>query len=64
MKKIHKLLVTGLLLSGFIFPAAGCVQPPEPFVPPESSGGKVTINDAYDWNEAEDGSTRDRKSVV
>ncbi len=58
MKKIHKLLVTGLLLSGFIFPAAGCVQPPEPFVPPESSGGKVTINDAYDWNEAEDGSTR------
>lgn len=58
MKKIHKLLVTGLLLSGFIFPAAGCVQPSEPFVPPESSGGKVTINDAYDWNEAEDGSTR------
>lgn len=57
MKKFSKLMFTSLILGGLIIPVSGCVKPREPFVPPESSD-KVIINDAYDWNEDKDGSTR------
>lgn len=57
MKKFGKLMVAGLLASGLIIPFSGCVSP-EPFVPPEGGGSNVNINDAYDWNEDETGSTR------
>ena len=58
MKKFGKLTVAGLLVGGVLASASGCVTQPEPFVPPESGGEKVSIRDAYDWNENKDGSTR------
>lgn len=57
MKKFGKFAIAGLLAGGLVIPFAGCVNP-EPFVPPEGGGDKVIINDAYDWNEDETGSTR------
>lgn len=57
MKKFGKLMIAGLLAGGLVIPFTGCVDP-EPFVPPEGGSDKVIINDAYDWNEDETGSTR------
>lgn len=58
MKKFGKLLIAGLLVGGLTIPLAGCIDP-EPFVPPEGGGSSnVLINDAYDWNGDETGSTR------
>lgn len=57
MKKFGKFAIAGLLAGGLVIPFAGCVNP-EPFVPPEGGGDKVIINDAYDWNADETGSTR------
>lgn len=59
MKQLWKSLAALLLAGGFVFSAAACAGNNETFVPPESGeGGKTTINDAYDWNENETGSTR------
>lgn len=58
MNKIGKLLITCALVCGFLFAVAGCSTGNEPFVPPEPDGSKVSINDAYDWNEDKTGSTR------
>lgn len=58
MKKFQKLLIASLLIGGMTFSATGCKQSGQPFVPPESDGSKVTINDAYDWNVDKTGSNR------
>ena len=58
MKKLQKLFIASLLIGGMTLSAAGCKQSGQPFVPPESDGGKVTINDAYDWNDDKTGSNR------
>ncbi len=57
MNKFTKLLIAGLVAGGISIPFTGCVTP-VPFVPPEGGGDRVVINDAYDWNEDESGSTR------
>ena len=56
MKKIGKLLITGMLIGAFAVPLAGCVDEDDPFDPNQPGGGKVTINDAYDWNNDKTGS--------
>ncbi len=58
MKKIGKLLITGMLIGAFAVPLAGCVDEDDPFDPNQPGGGKVTINDAYDWNDDKTGSNR------
>lgn len=58
MKKFGKLAVAGLLIGGLVVPIAGCNINNDPFVPPEGGSGNLIINDAYDWNEDETGSTR------
>ncbi len=57
MNKFTKLLIAGLVAGGISIPFAGCITP-VPFVPPEGGGDRVIINDAYDWNDDESGSTR------
>ena len=57
MNKTKKLFVIGLLLFGLIFSVASCAKPEE-FVPPETGDRVITINDAYDWNDEQTGSTR------
>ncbi len=57
MKRFGKLLIAGLLVGGLLVPLAGCADD-DSFVPPDTEGGKVTINDAYDWNDDKTGSTR------
>lgn len=59
MKQLWKSLAAVLLAGGIAFSVAACTGGNEPFVPPETGeGGKTTINDAYDWNEDQSGSTR------
>ena len=57
MNKTKKLLVVVSLLLGIVFAVAACAEP-ETFVPPKPGDHVLTINDAYDWNEDETGSTR------
>lgn len=57
MNKIGKVMVSVLLIFTFLFAISGCTEN-EPFVPPEPDGSKVSINDAYDWNDDKSGSNR------
>ena len=57
MNKTKKLFVIGSLLLGLVFAVSACAEP-ETFTPPEPGDHVLTINDAYDWNEDETGSTR------
>lgn len=61
MSKVFKLFVVGLLTCAITAGIAGCSTKKQEETTPsgeESSGGKTTISDAYDWNEDETGSTR------
>ena len=58
MNKVGKLLIVVMLVCGFLFSVTGCTDHDQPFVPPEPDGSKVSINDAYDWNEDGSASTR------
>lgn len=57
MKKIGKMLFVCLLAVIMTFFAFACGKTNEQEIP-EPGKGKVSINDAYDWNEDETGSTR------
>lgn len=57
MKKIGKMLFVCLLALMFVFFAFACGKPNEQEIP-DPGKGKVTINDAYDWNEDGTASTR------
>lgn len=56
MKKIGKTLFICLLVAMMTFFAFACGKQEQEI--PESGGSKVSINDAYDWNEDGTGSTR------
>lgn len=60
MKKLAKLLIAGLLAAVLAFSVVACTPTDPPDIPeiPEPGGEKVSINDAYDWNEDKTGSTR------
>lgn len=57
MKKIGKMFFICLLAFVFVFFAFACGKSDEQEIP-DPGKGKVTINDAYDWNEDETASTR------
>ncbi len=58
MKKLCRLLIVSVLACGIVFAVAGCGNGSDDFVPPEQTGGVVSIDDAYDWNEDHTASTR------
>ena len=58
MRKLSKFLVSGLLACALALTVAAFGNSNVPSPPPSEEGGRVTINDAYDWNSDGTGSTR------